>query len=83
MENIKKDFGTVYLETNIKEREFDYYNAVYNIMEQNGYNTKYCDICSVQTDWKDEEVDVKFKFVHYSVKTMTTEPFFKIKFKEA
>ena len=83
MENIKKDFGTVYLETNIKQGEFDYYKAIKNIMELNGYNTKSCDICSVKTEWKDEEVDIRFKFVHYSVKTMATEPYFKITFKEA
>lgn len=83
IENIKKDFGTVYLETNIKKQEFDYYKAIRDIMAQNGYNTKSCDICSVETEWEDEEVDIKFKFVHYSVKTMATEPYFKIKFKEA
>lgn len=83
MENIKKDFGTVYLETNINQEVFDYYKAIENIMLQNGYNTKYCDICSVKTEWKDEEVDIKFKFVHYSVNTMVKEPYFKITFKEA
>jgi len=83
VEDIQKDFGTVYVEANISQKEFDYYKAIENIMEQNGYNTKYCDICSVKTDWKDEEVDIKFKLVHYSVKTTETEPYFKITFKEA
>ena len=83
MENIKKDFGTTYLKTNINKQEFNYYNAIKNIKVQNVYNTKYCDICSVETEWMDKEVDIKFKFVHYSVKTMTTEPYYKIKFKEA
>lgn len=83
MENIKKDFGTIYLAENINQKDFDYYKAIENIMVQNGYNTKYCDICSVTTDWKDKEVDIKFKFVHYSVKTMDKEPYFKITYKEA
>lgn len=80
---ITKDFGTVYLEKNIKKGEFDYYEAIKSIMDNNGYNTESCDICSVQPEWNIEEIDIKFKFVHYSVKTMSTEPFFKIKFKEA
>ena len=83
MENIKKDFGTIYLETNINKKDFDYYKAIKNIMAQNGYNTDYCDICSVKTQWEEGEVDIEFKFVHYSVKTMATEPYYKIKFKEA
>jgi hypothetical protein len=81
--NLKKDFGTVYLETSIKEKEFDYYKAIKMLMDNNGYNTASCDICSVETEWNNEEVDIKFKFVHYSVQTMSTEPFFKVKFKEA
>lgn len=80
---IKRDFGTVALQKNIKRGEFDYYKAIKSIMDLNGYNTASCDICSVETEWDIEEVDIKFKFVHHSVKTMSTEPFFKIKFKEA
>lgn len=83
MENIKRDFGTVYLETVIKQGEFDYHKAIENVMKLSGYNTKSCDVCSVKTEWKDEEVDIKFKFVHHSVPTMATEPYFKITFKEA
>jgi hypothetical protein len=80
---IKEDFGTVYLETNINKEEFNYHKAIKSIMESNGYPTETCDICSIETEWNKEEVDIKFKFVHYSVKTMETKPFFKIKFKEA
>lgn len=78
-----KDLGAVYLATNIKQGEFNYYEAIKDIMEQNGYNTKSFDVCSVITEWNLEEVDIKFKFVHHSVITMATEPYYKIKFIEA
>jgi hypothetical protein len=81
--NIKKDFDTVYLEQNIKKEEFNYYDAIKSFMESNGYNVETCDICSTNTEWFDEGVDVKFKFVHYSVPTMATEPYYLIRFKEA
>jgi len=52
-------------------------------MELNGYNVKYCDICNVEPEWlNDEEVDIKFKFVHYSVPTASTEPYYHIRFKD-
>ena len=79
----KQDFNTVYLEQNIKEGEFDCYKAISNLMELNGYSVKSCDICSVNREWSLEEVDVKFKFVHYSIPTMATEPYYHVRFKEA
>jgi len=81
--NIKKDFDTVYLEQNIKKGEFNYRNAIKSFMESNGYNVETCDICSTNTEWFDEGVDVKFQFVHYSVPTSATEPYYLIRFKEA
>ena len=81
--NVKKDFGTVYLEQNIKQDQFDYYGAIKSFMDSNGYNVESCDICSTSTEWVDNKVDIKFKFVHYSVPTMATEPYYLIRFKEA
>ena len=72
---IKKDFGSVLLKnkTNIHEQIKIY-------MEENGYNVKYCDICSVETESSKYKDVVKFKFVHYSTPTMGTEPYYKIEF---
>jgi hypothetical protein len=76
-----KDFGVVYVDQNIKD--VDIRKCIKHIMDSNGYNTKACDICSVIPTFSLEQVDVKFKFVHYSVPSMATEPFFKITFREA
>ena len=80
---ISKDFGTVYLEQNIKQEEFNYRNALESFMESHGYDTNNCDICSVRTKWLDEEVEIMFKFVHYRVKTMDSVDYYCVRFKEA
>lgn len=79
----KEDFGTIYLSQNIKDNELNCHKAIKNFMETQGYNTKYCDVCSIEPKWFDEEVDIRFKFVHYSIPTMANEPYYHIRFKEA
>lgn len=79
---IKKDFGTVYVKEAIEQGEFDHYNAIREFMVGKGYSDR-CDVCSVVADWKDKQVDVAFKYVHYTIPSMSTEPYFKIVFKEA
>jgi hypothetical protein len=80
---IGKDFGTVYLDQNIKQGDFNHRDALKSFMESHGYDTNNCDICSVRTEWFDEEVEVMFKFVHYSVKTMDSVDYYCVRFKEA
>lgn len=72
---IKKDFGLVLLKnkTEINEQLETY-------MSTNGYNVDYCDICSVIHKTVDERDVVLFKFVHYSIPTMNTEPYYRIEF---
>lgn len=72
---IRKDFGSVLLKnkTNI-------YEQIRTYMKENGYNVEHCDICSVETESSKGKDVVKFKFVHYSVPTMSTEPYYKIEF---
>jgi DNA-dependent RNA polymerase auxiliary subunit epsilon len=74
-DEIKKDLGDVFLKmkTNI-------YEQIKTYMEENGYNVKYCDICSVEHESFEKKDVVKFKFVHWSVPTMITEPYYKIVF---
>jgi hypothetical protein len=73
--NIKKDFGSV----SIKNRT-DIYEQIRSYMEQHGYNVKNCDVCSIENESFDDRDVVKFKFVHYSVRSMVTEPYYKIEF---
>jgi len=79
---IKKDFGTVYLETNINKDEFKVFNRLSQFMKDNGYDLNHNDICNIDNTWSDEQVDVLFKFVHYSVPSIVTEPYYKITFKK-
>jgi hypothetical protein len=77
MENVetKKDFGSVLLKNKI-----DIYDQIKTYMKENGYNTKYCDVCSVNCKSLEKKDIVIFKFVHHSTPTMSTEPYYKIEF---
>ena len=77
MENneIKKDFGSISL-----KKKTNIYEQIKTYMKENGYNVKCCDICSVKTESSKKKDIVKFKFVHYSIPTMSTEPYYKIEF---
>ena len=73
MINFKNNLGTYQIENldNIRD-------SIKKIMDGT-YNIKYCDICSVQTYPVDENtIHVAFKFVHYTIATMATEPFWLI-----
>lgn len=79
--NVKVDLGIVELNT---IKGINTYDEIKNYMDKEGYNVKYCDICSITQGVKDEEQnEIFFKFVHYSVPTMSTEPYYKIIFKES
>ena len=70
--DIKHDFGVVEPTPNLDIRK-----QIARVMDENGFDILTCDICSVRE--KDDGV-VLFKFVHHSVPTMETEPYYKIKF---
>ena len=72
---IVKDFGSV----QIKDRT-SIYDQIRSYMRNNGYNVGYCDICAIETTSFPFKDVVKFKFVHYSVPSMSTEPYYKIIF---
>jgi|LakMenEpi03Aug12_release.lakeMendotaPanAssembly.Ray.scaffolds.fasta_scaffold556304_3 hypothetical protein len=73
LENLKNNLGT-YRVDNLN----DVRASIKKIM--NGtYNIEYCDICSVEENLVDEETaHILFKFVHYTVSSMTTEPYWLI-----
>ena len=77
MENndIVKDFGNVFT-----KNKTDIYQQIKTYMEENNYNVKYCDICSVKNESFEKKDVAMFKFVHHSVPTMITEPYYKITF---
>lgn len=70
-EDLKKDFGLVKVDdlTDVREN-------IRKHMDANGYNVDKCDICNVIN----QGPETFFKFVHYSVPTMATEPFYRIEF---
>ena len=68
---IKKDFGQVII-PKMKNR----YEMIHDFMESHGFNVKYCDICNIV----EEDSILLFKFVHWSVPTAMTEPYYKIEF---
>jgi hypothetical protein len=73
MINFKNNLGTYQVENLNMIRD-----SIKKIMDGT-YNIEYCDICSVQTHPVDENtVHVAFKFVHHTVPTMATEPFWLI-----
>ncbi len=77
MENtaIKKDFGVV----KINSLE-NVYTQIEKYMNENGYNVEKCDVCSIiEKDVINKKI-VLFKFVHHSIPTMLTEPYYKIEF---
>lgn len=54
-------------------------DIIYSYMLNNGYNVEYCSICSVEVlDQDDDYKIVKFKFVHNTVPSMVTEPYYVI-----
>lgn len=73
LENLKNNLGTYRVE-NLN----DVRASIKKIM--NGtYNIEYCDICGVEENLVNEEtVHVLFKFVHYTVSSMATEPYWLI-----
>lgn len=73
----KRDFDTVYIR---KEGDINIREEIKNLMEENGYDTKTCDICSVDVEDDDGVFDVIFKFVHHSTPTMEKEPYFHVRF---
>jgi len=73
LDNLKNNLGTYRVE-NLN----DVRASIKKIM--NGtYNIEYCDICSVEQNLVNEEtVHVLFKFVHYTIPSMVTEPYWLI-----
>ena len=76
---LKTNLGTHQVKTleNVKD-------SIKEILKMEGYNVDKCDICSVDItllDRKDSHyptAHVLFKFVHYTVPTMLTEPYWLI-----
>lgn len=73
--NIGLDFGVV------KTDKTSTFDQIKRHMDSEGYNLEGSDVCSVRIQESDNEKEVVlFKFVHYSVPTAETEPFYKIEF---
>ena len=76
---LKRNLGT----HQVKDLE-NVRDSIREILEAEGYDVKHCDICSVDITRLDEKdayyptVHVLFKFVHYKVPTMLTEPYWLI-----
>ena len=76
---LKKNLGTHQVETLEDVR-----TSIKEILRNTGYYVDKCDICSVNVTLLDEEdcpyptAHVLFKFVHYTVPTMLTEPYWLI-----
>jgi hypothetical protein len=73
-EDIKKDFGQVVVDTIVDTTNVR--DQIRTFMAANGYNVDKCDICSV----KQLESAILFKFVHWTVPTMMSEPYYRIEF---
>ena len=77
-----KNYGTVKVGKPIVKSEFNEYTNIYKYMEANGFNVKACDICNIESEYSEGKCDVKFKFVHYSVRSASSEPYRCITFVE-
>ena len=76
------NYGTVKVNTPITKAEFNEYREIYKYMEANGFNVKACDICNIESEFSNGKCDIKFKFVHYSVPSASSEPYRQITFVE-
>lgn len=75
--------GSVWVwDEEINQSTFNVYRHIYNYMKDNGFNVEKCDICNIDANFGLSECEVKFKFVHYSVKSAETEPYHYIKFQK-
>ncbi len=72
--DIKKDFGQIV--TDLVVDNVNVRDQIRTFMSANGYNVDKCDICNVIQDGS----TILFKFVHWTVPTMATEPFYRIEF---
>jgi hypothetical protein len=77
-----ENYGTVKVGKPIVKSEFNEYTNIYKYMEANGFNVKACDICNIESEYSEGKCDVKFKFVHYSVRSASSEPYRCITFVE-
>lgn len=69
---LQKDFGDITVTENKPIREH-----IYDFMKNKGYNVENCDICSIVHM---NDGATLYRFVHWSVPTMITEPYYRIKF---
>jgi len=73
----------VYLDRNINPEEFGYLDIAKKIRELFGIN-KYHDVTNIEVvEYQPEQVTVKFRVVHYSVKRAESVPFQSVTFKES
>lgn len=73
----------VFLERNINPEEFGYVDIAGKIRELFGIN-KYHDVTNIEVvEYAPEQVTVKFKVVHYKVRSASSVPFQNVTFKEA
>lgn len=73
----------VYLNRNINPEEFGYLDIAKKVRELFGIN-KYHDVTNIEVvEYQPEQVTVKFKVVHYKVKSASSVPFQSVTFKEA
>jgi hypothetical protein len=71
--DLKQNLGTYRVES------LDDVRASIKKIMSGTYNTKYCDICSIsETQINEKTKHILFKFVHFSVATMATEPYWLI-----
>lgn len=77
---IKTDLGEITITQDISELP-SLYDVLKKYMADKGYDIKHNDICSVERVGTPEGTEIYFKFVHVTVPTMETEPYYKLYFK--
>ena len=77
-----ENYGIIKVNMPIIKGEFNQYTEIHKYMEANGFNVKNCDICNMESEFSDGKCDVKFKFVHYSVPSASSQPYRQITFVE-
>jgi hypothetical protein len=74
----------VYLDQNVNPTEFGYVKAATKVRELFESVSKHSDITNIDiVEYKPEECTVKFRVVHYSVRSADSVPFQTVTFKEA
>ena len=69
-------YGDNRVDDRIDETTFSVYSHIYEYMKKKGFDMTKYDICNIESNYNysTSSIDVKFKFVHYSVACAETEP---------